>query len=101
MNKIGAFISEWWREILGVLFIVSVVALIVAAFVWEFKRPRLIEGLVTNKMFFPSYSTCSEKGCDYTSAKWIVTIQNGDEFDSWYVSENYYDDVHIGDWVRK
>lgn len=97
MNKVKDFLEEWWYMILTAIAII----LVVAGIIWAAKQPRLPEGYVTNKMHFPGYSHCGENGCDYTSAKWIITVQNGDEFDSWYVSERYYDSVHIGDWVRK
>lgn len=97
MKKILDFIAEWWCVIIAVVFIALVIWLIV----WAASAPRLLEGEVTNKMHFPGYSTCNDKGCDWTSEKWIVSVRNGDEFDSWYVSESYYDSVHIGDWVRK
>lgn len=97
MNKVRWFIEEYWGIILTVLFII----LCVSAIIWAAKQPRLPEGYVTNKMYFPGYSSCTDKGCDYRHDKWIITVQNGDEFDSWYVSENYYDSVHIGDWVKK
>lgn len=97
MNKVKDFLEEWWYMILTAIAII----LVVAGIIWAAKQPRLLEGYVTNKMHFPGYSHCGENGCDYTSAKWIVTVQKGDEFDSWYVSERYYDNVHIGDWVKK
>lgn len=97
MKKVIDFISEWW----GIILTVIAVALCVAFIVWAANQPRLPEGEVMNKMHFPAYSSCTDKGCDWTSEKWIVSVRNGDEFDSWYVSERYYDSVHIGDWVKK
>ena len=97
MRKVKNFLAEWWYVIIMALFIIFFIVMIF----WAIKQPRLAEGYVTNKMHFPAYSSCTDKGCDYSSQKWIITVQNGDEFDSWYVSENYYDFVHIGDWVRK
>lgn len=97
MNKGKDFLEEWRYMILTAIAVILVVAIII----WAALQPRLPEGTVTNKMHFPGYSNCTDKGCDYSSPKWIVTVQKGDEFDSWYVSENYYDSVHIGDWVKK
>ena len=97
MKKVENFLMEWWGVICTALFIL----LVVVSIIWAVKQPRLSEGSVTNKMHFPGYSICTDKGCDYTPSKWIVSIQNGEEFDSWYVSESYYDSVHIGDWVKK
>ena len=31
--------------------------------------------------------------------KWIIWVQNGDKKDSWYVSEDYYNSVDIGDFI--
>ena len=97
MTKVRLFLEEWWYMILTVIAII----LVIAGIIWAANQPRLPEGYVTNKMHFPAYSSCTDKGCDYSSEKWIVTVQKDDEFDSWYVSENYYDSVHIGDYVRK
>ena len=97
MSNVKDFLEEWWYVIFMALFIMFFIVMIII----EVNQPRFSEGYVTNKMHFPAYSICAEKSCDYVSEKWIVTVQNGDEFDSWYVSERYYDDVHIGDWVRK
>lgn len=91
------FLAEYWIAIVAVLFFAAVFGLII----WEIARPKQVEGYVTNKMHFPGYSSCTDGDCHWSSERWIVSIQNGDEFDSWYVSESYYDSVHIGDFVRK
>ena len=97
MKKVIDFLREWW----GIILLVIAVALCIVVVIWAANQPRLLEGEVMNKMHFPAYSSCTDKGCEWTSEKWIVSVRNGDEFDSWYVSERYYDSVHIGDWVKK
>ena len=97
MNRIRKFISEWR----GVIVCVIAIVVMVSGIIWASNRPHLPEGRVTNKMHFPAHSVCDNKTCDFRPEKWIVSVQNGDEFDSWYVSERYYDNVHIGDWVKK
>ena len=55
-----------------------------------------------NKIASPGYHHCVENGkCVYESPKWIVMVQDGEDKDWWYVTENYYDSVHVGDWVKK
>jgi len=95
--KLIDFFEEWWGVILTVIFIIGFAAIIVLAIV----SPKLTEGIVTNKWYFPGYSSCTDKGCEYNPAKYTVTIQNGEDKDTWYVSESYYDNVHVGDWVQK
>lgn len=97
MKKILDFTAEWRYVILTVI-----VGLLVIGFVvWAILSPKLTEGIVTNKWYFPGYSSCTDKGCEYNPARWIVNIRNGEDSDSWYVSESYYDSVHIGDYVQK
>ena len=90
-------IMRWF----GLIFFALIAVLVIIGIVCSARHTYLTEGTVTNKMFFPGYSNCTDGGCDYRAPRWIISIQNGDEFESWYVSENYYDSVHIGDWVRK
>jgi len=97
MKRIIDFLYDWGQLIIVIIFVVGCIGFIV----YEATRPRLVEGLVTNKMSFPGYSTCDDNKCKWHSEQWIVTVQNGDEFDSWFVSERYYDSVQIGDWVKK
>lgn len=97
MTKIWEWLQEWWH----VIAFVSFCLLIIGFIVWAILSPKLTEGIVTNKWYYPGYSTCTGKGCEYNPAKYTVTIQNGEDKDTWYVSESYYDNVHVGDWVQK
>lgn len=90
MRKIIDFILQWWVLILLLIILILYLT-----------KTHLPEGQITNKMHFPAYTTCTNKGCRFHPPSWIISVQNGDEFDSWYVSERYYDSVQIGDWVRK
>lgn len=96
-TKIWEWLQEWWRVILLVIF----VGLVIGYITWAILSPKLTEGVVTNKWFYPGYSHCTEKDCEYYPARWIVNVRNGEDTDSWYVSESYYDSVKIGDWVTK
>lgn len=98
MAKVKNFIEEWWYVILMVVFIIGFILVIIL----EATAPKLTEGLVMNKIASPGYHHCVENGkCVYESPKWIVMVQDGEDKDWWYVTENYYDSVHVGDWVKK
>ena len=97
MRRITDFLCDYGPAIFAALLVIVVVGMIV----YEIARPHLVEGVITNKMHFPGYSTCDDNKCKWHSESWIVMVQDGDEFDSWYVSERYYDSVQIGDWVKK
>ena len=97
MKRITDFLFDYGPAIFATLLVIVVIGVIV----YEATRPHLVEGLITNKMHFPGYSTCDDNKCKWHSEQWIVTVQDGDEFDSWFVSERYYDSVQIGDWVKK
>lgn len=90
MRKIINFILEWWMLILLVIIVILYLA-----------KPVLPEGQITNKMHFPAYTVCTDKGCRYYPPTWIITVQDEFKFDTWYVSERYYDNVQIGDWAKK
>lgn len=92
-----SFLADWW----GVILTVIVGLLVIGFIVWAILSPKLTEGIVTDKSYWPGYSSCSDKDCEYTPPRWIVSVQNGEDRDSWYVSESYYDRVKVGEWVTK
>ena len=97
-KQIIKFLEEWWQ----VIVIAVIASLFIGLIGYEIARPKIIEGMVMNKWISPAYSDCNEKGnCSYTPAKYIIAVQEGDTKDWWYVTEQYYDSVKIGDWVTK
>ena len=113
MSEIFDFLREWW----GVILIVIVGVLVIVGFVWCFiqvaNAPHLQEGEVIAKEYRPAHSVYSPSYIringesqiisNYRTEpeKWLVTVQNGEEMDIWYVSESYYNSVKVGDWVTK
>lgn len=99
-----------WLCICGLIFILFIFGALVYAFV---TYTPLTEGVVTNKFHHPAHNVYSPiyvtiNGKQQTIAhyrwvgdEWIITVRNGDDTDTWYVSESYYDSVHVGDWVTK
>ena len=84
------------------IFMFTVAAILISFLVYAFVAPHLAEGMVMNKWISPAYKTCDEDGhCSYRSTKYVIAVQDGDTKDWWYVTENYYDSVKIGDWVTK
>ena len=71
---------------------ITIILLVVALGI--FTRNHLTEGEVISKEIYPP-----------TAKRWyptyVITVKNGDEFDVWYVTEAYYDSVHIGSYVKK
>lgn len=86
-----------WLYVCVLIFVLFVIG----AFVYVIASPSLTEGMVMNKWASPGYSHCTDKGCEYRAPRWIITVQDGESKDWWYVSQSYYDSVHIGDWVKK
>ena len=114
MTKIFGFIRENWETILAVAFLAVVAGLIIYGIVYMFFiYEPLNEGYVTGKSYQPSrsvyspqYITINGKTQTISSYRiepehWIITVENEDRTDQWYVSEKYYDEVKIGDWVTK
>lgn len=99
-----------WAYVLFLIAIVSVIAWIVISLI---NYTPLTEGAVTNKFYEPAhqvydpiYITVDGKNQTipryrYVGDRWKIVITNGDDTDVWYVSESYYDSVHVGDWVNK
>lgn len=97
IKKVWVFLDEWKYVIFCAMFIIAVASMIA----YEIARPKINEGMVMNKWISPAYKSCDDDGCTYRSTKYIIAVQDGDLKDWWYVTENYYDTVKIGDWVTK
>lgn len=71
------------------------------------------EGVVINKFYEPAHSVYSPVTLyvngkteiiptyKMVGDKWRVDVRNGEDEDIWYVSEEFYNAVHVGDWVKK
>lgn len=89
-DKYGAF-----------LFFGVIVAFFATFLFFALFEPSLNEGMVMNKWISPAEKTCTDGDCVYKSTRYIVAVQDGDKKDWWYVTENFYDNVNIGEWVKK
>lgn len=86
----------------GVHVLIFIVTLVIAGLiVYAITAPNLTEGLVMNKRFSPGYLHCYDGKCHASSDRWIIEVQNGDKKDWWAVTESYYDEVKLGEWVTK
>ena len=95
--KIREFLDEY-----GVHVFIFIVALVIAGLiVYAITAPNLTEGMVMNKRFSPGYLHCYDGKCHASPDRWIIEVQNGDQKDWWTVSEAYYDEVKLGEWVTK
>lgn len=91
-----------WNEWKYVIYIGIIALVFIGIIIYGIsQKTELAEGMVMNKWISPAYRTCDDGDCSYRSTKYIIAVQNGDDKDWWYVTENYYDSVKIGDWVKK
>lgn len=95
-------------------FLCAIVIAGFALFIWAIASyTPLTEGMVVNKFYEPSHNVYSPihvtiDGKDQTiphyrtvGDRWKIIVENGDDTDIWYVSEEFYNSVHVGDWVKK
>lgn len=82
--------------------LIIIILMFMGLLIFFHTKSYISEGMIMNKIYSPGYCKCVENDkCAYDSPKWIIAVQNGDKKDWWYVSENYYNNVSIGDWVKK
>ena len=81
-----------------VLSIFLVILVVAGVLVHWIVTPKLHEGMIMNKFVSPIHRECGELTCP---TRWIIVIQNGEQKDWWQVSETYFQNVNIGDWVKK
>ena len=107
------FISDHEEQILfGFLGVVLLVCL--AFVIWAIcSYTPLTEGFVIDKDYDPAhrvyrpihiYSGGHNQSIPHwrtVGDRWTVWIQNGEDKDMWYVTEEFYNSVHVGDWVKK
>lgn len=103
MKKFMNWIADYGENIFLCFVAVFVLFLIVVFVVGILDYQSLTEGTVTDKHYFPGTGVRYSNGELYAGQpdKWIISVESGDKTDVWYVSENFYDSVHIGDWVTK
>lgn len=84
------------------VFLITVSTILAGLILYLITAPNLREGMVMNKYFLEGYEKCFEKGkCAVEHDRWIVVVQNGEKKDWWQVSQSYFDEVELGDWVKK
>lgn len=84
---------------------VCITILVLIFYIWmciihiDSKYDSLKEGMVMNKL--TSSETCTKKsGCE-DDQKWILAVQKDDKKEWWLVTEDYYNQVETGNWVKK
>ena len=55
---------------------------------------HLTEGVVRDKMLYPPTGR-------QIIPTFVLVVESGDKTDYWYVSESYYNSVHVGSYVKK
>lgn len=102
--------DDHWLYVCGLILVLFVFGALVYAIA---TYTPLTEGVVENKFYHPAHNVYSpihitingklETIAHYkwVGDEWTITVRNGDNTDIWYVSESYYDSVHVGDWVKK
>ena len=105
---------EWLEENLIYVLVGALgIAVLIGVIVFFANYEPLTEGIVIDKYYEPAHSeryttyiTVDGKqqgipGYRHVGDKFILIVQNGENKDLWYVSEEFYNSVHAGDWVRK
>lgn len=100
-TKIWDFLNEYGVFMLIFAIVLIITGLILYIITDIITAPDLAEGLVMNKRFSPGYLYCYDGKCHASSDRWIIEVQNGDQKDWWTVTESYYDEVKLGEWVTK
>lgn len=101
MSKFRRFISDH-SDIIVMSFMFIVTACLIVLMIFTILTGKdLTEGMVMNKRYSAGYVLYLNDHYQVQPERWIVEIQNGDEKDWWTVTENFYDSVKIGDWVKK
>lgn len=77
-----------------VVLLISFFILMAVGVVHEINGPHLTEGYVIDKNVYPPTGR-------QIKPMFSITVKLNDTIDEWYVSENYYDGVHVGTYVKK
>lgn len=93
-RKLELFFDEYGVYIfLGLVAIIAVCVVIIAI-----PEKAVTEGMIMTKFVSPIHEKCGDLVCP---RRWIIVVQSGDRKDWWQVSESYFQNVDIGDWVKK
>ena len=87
---------KWEKVIIGitVALLLTFFILMTAGVIHEINGPHLTEGFVIDKNVYPPTGR-------QIKPMFSITVKLNDTIDEWYVSENYYDGVHVGTYVKK
>lgn len=80
--------------IIAVVLLLTIFTLMTVGVIHEISGPHLTEGYVIDKNIYPPIGR-------QIRPMFSITVKLNDTVDEWYVSENYYDGVHIGTYVKK
>ena len=80
--------------IIVVVLLLTIFTLMTVGVIHKISGPHLIEGYVIDKNIYPPTGR-------QIRPMFSITVKLNDTVDEWYVSENYYDGVHIGTYVKK
>lgn len=94
-----------WEDVWGTVGAIVMIAIFIAAFVFvgflfktdmdkEALANSVTEGLVLDKGH-------SIGGKSVTTYSCWVQVRNGDDVVIWHVSDDFYDSVNVGDWVKR
>ena len=85
--------DDHWLAVVAVVLIFSVFGGCVYAGLTS-NYANLTEGVVTDKFYLPSSEA-------FKPGRYTIHVKNGDRQDIWLVTEKYYENVKVGDWVTK
>ena len=78
----------------AIFIIVVCVIIVLIHFIGAAHSGKLIEGVVVNKDVYAPTGRA-------LTPTFVLTVEKNGETDVWIVSESYYDNVHIGSYVKK
>lgn len=80
--------------IVAVVLLLTIFTLMTVGVIHEISGPHLTEGYVIDKNIYPPTGR-------QIKPMFSITVKLNDTVDEWYVSESYYDGVHVGSYVKK
>ena len=86
------------KEFYRVALLILIFEIWLCVFRLRLNQAPLKDGMVMNKL--TSSETCTPSGC-MDDEKWILIVQKNDTKEWWQVSEDYYNQVEIGNWLKK
>lgn len=77
-----------------IILLIIFFAMMVITVTHEVNGPHLTEGIVVDKQMYPPVGKAIYPSC-------VLIVEKDEVQDEWYVSENYYDGVRVGSYVKK